>query len=124
MKKTYLIGITALCGAIAVPAFAQDSEIGYPEGALAYQALMNEDYASAARTLEEDPALADDPARLINLGQAYARLGRTGDAEDMFQAAIDSKTSFDVVMSDGSVMSTRQAARRALANLERRIAIR
>lgn len=62
---------------------------------------------------------AQDPARLINLGAAYAAQGRTADAEAMFKAAILSEQRYELELSDGSWMDSRQAARIALADLKR-----
>jgi tetratricopeptide (TPR) repeat protein len=66
--------------------------------------------------LEADP---EDPALLINLGAAYARSGDSARAAKAFQAAIDSDTRYDLELADGTWSDSRQAARRALAALER-----
>lgn len=60
---------------------------------------------------------ARDPSRLINLGTAYARLGRTADAVAAYDAAIDSPIRYDLELASGRYMDSRWAARTALANL-------
>lgn len=60
-----------------------------------------------------------DPARLINLGAAYAAQGRAADAEAMFKGAILSEQRFELELADGSWIDSRQAARIALADLKR-----
>ena len=59
-----------------------------------------------------------DPSRLINLGTAYARLGKTADAQTAYKAAITSDIRYDVELANGTYMDSRWAARTALANLD------
>ncbi|NRD88632.1 hypothetical protein C8024_02855 [Sphingopyxis sp. BSNA05] len=100
-------------------------EIGYETGALGYDALVAGDNALALQQLEaSEREHAKDPARLINLGQTYARLGRTGDAARMFMAARDSSRNFDLVLANGDVINSRDAAELALRNLNEQIARR
>ena len=88
-------------------------------------AMVDGDYDAALAQLEgSDSALANDPAHMINLGSAYAQLGRMDAAAAMFRAAIDADQSFDIVLAGGQVMSTREAARRALRDLSSEIASR
>lgn len=69
--------------------------------------------AAVARILRNRELAADDPAAMINLGTAYARLGRESDARDCFVRAIASRERFDLELADGSWMDSRQAARKA-----------
>jgi len=62
---------------------------------------------------------ARDPSRLINLGTAYARLGRTAEAARAYDAAIGSPIRYDLELASGRYMDSRWAARTALANLEK-----
>ncbi len=62
---------------------------------------------------------ARDPSRLINLGTAYARLGRTADARTAYEAAAASPIRYDLELADGTTMDSRWAARTALARLDR-----
>lgn len=112
-----------LMGSAAV---AQPSgEIGYAQGALGYDALVSGNNELALQQLQaSEEAHATDPARLINLGQTYARLGRTGDAAQMFTAAMQSNRNFDLVLANGKVINSREAAELALQNLNHQIAAR
>lgn len=65
---------------------------------------------------------ANDPSRLINLGTAYARMGRTAEAALMFKAAMRSDIRYDLQLADGSTMDSRAAARLALQKLTKTIA--
>ncbi len=124
MKTVKNIAITVGLTMAALPglAQAQDSEIGYDKGALAYDALMSGDNQTAVDRLESSKL--SDPAVMINLGQAYARTGRSGDAAKMFTAAMNSNRSFDLVLADGQVMNSRTAAEIALNSLNGRLASR
>lgn len=58
-----------------------------------------------------------DPAALINLGTAHARLGRRDKAVGYYKAAIVSKARYDLQLADGTWMDSRRAARKALTAL-------
>ncbi|MEP3225963.1 MAG: hypothetical protein ABJO01_08305 [Parasphingorhabdus sp.] len=124
MKNTRIIALTMGLAVIASPGLAQspEGEIGYAKGALAYDALMAGENEAAVAKLERGSL--KDPAVMINLGQAYVRTGRTGDAAKMFMAAMNSNRSFDVVLSDGTILDSRKAAETALSNLNGRLASR
>ena len=77
---------------------------GHPEQAIAK--------IRANRAIEQG-----DPAALINLGSAHARLGRTDKAERLYKAAILSDTRYDLMLASGEWMDSRQAARLAIAAL-------
>jgi Tfp pilus assembly protein PilF len=126
MKTAKIFGIAAGIMLLGTPALAQNSgEIGYAKGALGYDALVAGQNELALQQLEAAEKVdANDPARLINLGQVYARLGRTGDAARMFMAAMKSNRHFDLVLADGSVVNSRHAANQALQNLNSRLAVR
>ena len=107
-----------MVASLSTPSFAQDAEINYREGALGFEALQNADYDTA----EEQLLLANgvsrnDPARLINLGQVFAATGRNAEAEVMFERAIKAKRTY-LVLANGEVMDSRDAARAALAKLD------
>lgn len=127
MKVTEILSIAVGLLMISSPALAADAEgeIGYSKGALGYDALMAGDNLTALQQLEAAIGASEkDPARLINLGQAYARTGRTGDAVTMFMAAMNSNRSFDLLLADGTVINSRTAAEMALNNLNNRLASR
>lgn len=73
--------------------------------------------AAVAKLTGETTVDARDPSRLINLGTAYARLGRTDDAAAAYTAALGSPIRYDLELSDGRYVDSRWAARTALANL-------
>jgi lipopolysaccharide biosynthesis regulator YciM len=100
-------------------------EIGYSRGSLGYDALIAGDNNRAiAQILADDKVSRNDPARLINLGQAYARTGRISEAAQLFTSVIKSQNELDLIMADGSVMTSKDAAKQALAKLQSRMASR
>lgn len=104
---------------------AASGEIGYSQGSLGYDALIAGDNGRAiAQIMADEKVSRKDPARLINLGQAYARTGRIAEAAQLFQAAIESRDQIDLILADGTVMNSREAAKRALAKLQSRVASR
>ncbi|KTE02717.1 hypothetical protein ATE68_07885 [Sphingopyxis sp. H038] len=122
MKKI-LLPLFAL--AFANPAAAQsivvvtapqaDSEV-LP---VAYAELKAGENRAAVEKLTGDTGLdARDPSRLINLGTAYARLGRTAEAAAAYDYAIGSPIRYDLELADGRYVDSRWAARTARANLD------
>ena len=59
----------------------------------------------------------DDPAALINLGTANARLGRPDAALDHYRAALVSRQRYDLELADGRWVDSRAAARLAIKML-------
>lgn len=86
---------------------------------VAYTELSAGDADGAIRKLEGSATDSDDPALLINLGTAYARQGATDKALAAFRAAIASPERYELELADGSWMDSREAARSALARLQR-----
>lgn len=81
-------------------------------------ALMDGDYTGAeARIAALGLTDRNDPAMLINLGNAYAGMGRRADAQLAYRAALDADAEMDLDMADGSVRSSREVARDALHQL-------
>lgn len=94
------------------------TEIGYPAGSLGLAAIQEGDLARAEAQLKNAKGVeASDPARLINLGQVYARTGRYHEAVKAYKAAMKREDPFDVILTDGREMSTHEAARLALIEL-------
>lgn len=135
--KTRVIAIAAFAAlGIAAPGIAQPvqnraaaTEIGYEAGALGYAALLQGNYSAALEQMQaaekqSSPAALRDPARLINMGLAYAKMGDATAARSHYKAAITAPTSFDIVLSDGRVMDSRVAARQALRRLDQGYASR
>lgn len=98
-------------------AHAQDAEIGYPQGSLAYEAITSANYAEAeSRLAKESQVRGDDPAYLLNFGHVLAKTGRLAEAAAMFERAARARD-VNLVLADGRVMSSREAARRALQSV-------
>ena len=69
----------------------------------------------AIKAIQANKALeSDDPAALINLGNAYARLGQTESAMAYYQAALNSDQRYALELADGRWMDSREAARKAM----------
>lgn len=123
MKKIFLPLIAI---AFSAPAAAQSIVVvtapqAESEGVLpvAYAEMKAGDNRAAIAKLTGDTTLdARDPSRLINLGTAYARLGRTADAAAAYDAAAASPIRYDVELANGRYVDSRWAARTALANLD------
>ena len=106
-----LLPVAALCG----PAFADE-----PDTMASSAALTQGHYRQVVTDFQKGGlAEASDPARLINLGTAYARLGDFDRASDAFRRAMYSDQRYDLELADGSVVDSREAARMALAKLSR-----
>ena len=121
MKKI-LLPLVAL--AFASPATAQSivvvtaPQVESDTLPVAYAELKAGENRAAVEKLTGDNGLdARDPSRLINLGTAYARLGRTAEAAAAYDNAIGSPIRYDLELADGSYVDSRWAARTALANL-------
>ena len=106
-----LLPVAVLCGS----AFAAE-----PDTATSSAALAKGDYRQVVAELQKGGlAVSGDPARLINLGTAYAHLGDFDRASDAFRRAMYSDVRYDLELADGSVIDSREAARLALAKLTR-----
>jgi len=88
-------------------------EVGYSE-------LVRDRAQAAIEVIRSNPNIeADDPTALINLGTAYAMLGRTADAKATYEAALSSDNRYLLELADGSWMDSRRAARVAIRSLAR-----
>ena len=125
--KMMLLG-ALIAGTFSVAAQAKPDavgEISYPKGSIGYEALMRGDNERAvSQILASAQVSKHDPAKLLNLGRAYARMGQTDKAAEYFKAAMQARESVDLVLADGRVMNSKVAAREALANLQMRVATR
>lgn len=117
MKTAWAAAAFALALAGSATAAPQSGEVGYPQGALGYDALVQGDFRTAEIQLQTSPSAANDPARLINMGYLYLRTGRIANARQMFEAARDSRDHFDVELANGTTADSRDVATRALARL-------
>ena len=124
MLLVSVLAIVAANGAVyAEP--TPSGEIGYPQGSIGYDALIAGDNDRAiTEILASNRISRRDPAKMINLGQAYARTGRTAEAAALFTSAMESREEMDLVLADGRVISVKDAARRALTNLKTKVATR
>ena len=126
LKVAAIIGV-ALASGMSGTAFASSDEVvvvGVPDGGLAASALMAGSYEKAARRLSQTwPDGANDPARLINLGNAYAGLGRIKDAREAYRSARFAPES-TLILANGEETSSRDVARRALGRLQTGYAMR
>lgn len=108
--------VLAMLAASMAPSAAIAEHLSEPAKVdVAYEELRAGDAAAAVRHLEATDG--DDPARLINLGSAYARQGRIAEAEGMYRAAIASEQRYRLELADGTWADSREAARLALARL-------
>lgn len=112
---SHLFSIPLLAFAIS-PAAAQ-AEVNYPNGSLAYEAIAAKDYHRADTQLRKEVRVPkDDPARLINHGHVMAKTGRLADAARLFEKALNAEE-IELILADGTVMSSRDAARKALESV-------
>jgi Flp pilus assembly protein TadD len=117
MHILFVLAAAALVAGTAAPAGAEQAEIGYPKGSLAYKAIVTADYVRAESQLNKEVRIPrDDPARLINHGQVLAKTGRLAEAATLFRKAL-AADEIELILADGRVMSSREAARRALESV-------
>ena len=117
MKALALLAFSALSlSACAANRTAPMAESGYAPGALAVAAIERQDWARAERLLlDTSRGNAEDPARLINLGEVYWRTGREGEALTVWRRALASDRQLAVETMGGRLVTTEQLAREALA---------
>lgn len=99
-------------------------ETAYPPVAIGYDALVSGNNERAITDMLKGSVSRLDPAFLLNLGQAYARTGRLSEARELFRKAAKKRENVDLVMADGRIMSSKMAARQALATVQVGIASR
>lgn len=92
---------------------ASDTELAADTLAEGYEQRAIDSLGAA---LKENP---DDPALMINLGIAYARIGSDLEAQSLFEAALSSRNTVDLETADGRITDSRRVARRALSMLRR-----
>ena len=125
MKTIFFSILAVSLAGVAQSQPPASGEIGYSQGSLGYDALIAGDNSRAiAQIMANERVNRNDPARLINLGQAYARTGRTAEAAQLFLTAMESRDQIDLILADGKVMNSREAAKQALAKLQSRVASR
>lgn len=120
MAATILIAGALLAQAAASPATPVVTvEAGADRVDVGYEELRSGRPDAAIEQITGNRMLEHgDPAALINLGTAYARLGRKDDAHAAYAAAILSNERYDLQLADGAWMDSRAAARLAIHYLE------
>lgn len=100
------------------PVVVTGTATAHPEGDrvdVAYAQLAAGQTRAAIARIEGNRELSqDDPARLINLGTAYARLGDAARARSLYLAAVQSGDRYDLELATGQWLDSRRAARLAL----------
>lgn len=120
MVKIAAISALVLASMAPAVACAADDVVvrAVPENGLAASALLAKDYPQAARKLQATwPDTINDPARLINLGNAYAGMGRMADAREAYNAVRRVPDEM-LVLADGSEESARSIAQRAAHRID------
>ena len=95
--------------AAAIAAQPASAEVGYS------QLVAGQD--GEAITVINRQRQTDDPAKLINLGVAYARTGDVEQARAMFRAAHNASERVELETAEGEWVYSRVLARRGLAML-------
>ena len=114
MKTPALLACAAL-SLCATMASAQAVETGYAPRHARRRGDQRGDWARAEALLTDPRLNADDPARLINLGQVYWATGRQGEALSAWRRALASPNPFEIETSAAAPLSTAELAREALA---------
>lgn len=118
------LALMAPCVAQAEPDAQDLVVVAGPEGSLAAKALTSGQFEAARRRLAPMPVYGEnDPARLINLGNAYAGLGRVDQAREAYRAARFAPETV-LVLANGDEQSSRTVATRALDRLTPSYAMR
>jgi uncharacterized protein HemY len=86
--------------------------------------MRGDNERAVSQIMASEQVSKHDPAKLLNLGRAYARMGQAEKAAGYFKAAMQARESVDLVLADGRVMNSKAAARAAFANLQTRVATR
>ena len=89
-----------------------------PPVEVGYEHLAAGDDAAAIALIESASAPANEPARLINLGIAYARQGDAARARALFEAAHRAPERVELETSTGTWVDSRVLARQALTMLD------
>ncbi len=111
----FAAALSASPAASTADGIAQAQSSGTVYGELA----QSQAEATILRILASDQFDSKDPATLINLGAAYAKIGQKDRALAMYRAAIASPDRYDLQLADGRWMDSRAAARLAAASLEK-----
>lgn len=109
--------------AVAALSLLVPADAPMPDADVAFEELSQADNAAAIARIEANQQLEQsDPARLINLGAAYAREGRLAEARSLFEAAAHSENRVRLETATGEWVDSRRLAYRALAMLDGELA--
>jgi len=116
MKSLWLTALGGLCLSASAMAAPESTTITvHASDPLAVAAIQQGDLARAEAILTDSRLDADDPLRLINLGDVYWLSGRQREAVAAWQRALASRTQYDVETVGGRLLPTYEIAREALA---------
>ncbi len=120
MTKSALALVLSAASSLAVIAASPVAAQSQSGGGLAAENLARGETTTAIASLEiQRQASPDDPALLINLGIAYAHIGKEEKARAMFDAALKSDSPIELETADGNATDSRRLARKAMAMLKR-----
>ncbi|MCI4589538.1 tetratricopeptide repeat protein [Sphingobium sp. BYY-5] len=125
-KAAVMMGLVlaAMAPGMAQAAPEEMVVVGVPDGGLAAKALTAGRFEDALRKLAPMPVYGEnDPARLINLGSAYAGMGKMAQAREAYRAARFAPE-VTLVLANGNQESSRDIAARALGRLNPSYAMR
>jgi Tfp pilus assembly protein PilF len=121
MVAMFLVASAALAHSSAPPITV---DAGADRIDVAYEELMRGQPEAAILKIRSNTKLdADEPAALINLGSAYARIGRADEAQACYRSAIASNNRYDLELADGRWMDSRRAARLAVEMLAKGVVL-
>ena len=110
----FLAAAAATAQPVDVPATSESMD----KVDVAYESLAQGDnHAAIEKMRNSELVKSGDPAALINLGTAYARVGMVEKARESFEAAATSEDRYMLELADGSWVDSRRAARTAQRNL-------
>lgn len=89
----------------------ENTDVAYAEMA------QGREQEAVDKILASDLYKQGDPAALINLGTAYARIGKTEKAREAFEAAAASDEQYMLQLADGRWVDSSRAARLAARQL-------
>lgn len=107
-----LLAAQSAAPAVLVEARTDRVDVGYSELA------AGQPQAAIERIQANRAVDANDPAALINLGAAHARMGEVADARAYLSAAIATPDRYELQLADGRWMDSRRAARLAMGMLQ------
>lgn len=120
-----LLALMLAMGATATPnavLAAEDAAAKLPqeEAQLAAAEIADGKQNEAIAILEKErDANPNDPALLINLGIAYAQIGKVEKARALFNAALTDSDVIELDTADGETTDSRRLARKALKMLDK-----